>query len=116
MFAGLAVVLTELLGAAGGAAPLVVALLVIGSGAGLFASSFFTAALKVVRQQEVGSAAGLINAVHQFGGMLGVALLGSVYLGPGSGAAFWTTAALVVACFATGALMAGPKGFPPPLA
>ncbi|GAB2831383.1 MFS transporter [Lentzea nigeriaca] len=107
MFAGLVAVLAGLLGAVEGPVPRLVALLVVGSGVGLFTSSFFTAALNVVRPQEVGSAAGLLNAVQQLGGTLGVALLGSVYLGSGAGAAFWTAATLVVACFATGALIPG---------
>ena len=40
--------------------------------------SFFTTVLDHVRSHETGSAAGLLNAVQQLGGTLGVALLGSV--------------------------------------
>lgn len=39
---------------------------------------FFTTVLDHVRSHETGSAAGLLNAVQQLGGTLGVALLGSV--------------------------------------
>ncbi|MFE2067784.1 hypothetical protein ACFXDH_36330 [Streptomyces sp. NPDC059467] len=37
-------------------------------------------ALKPLRPQEVGSAAGALNAVQQLGATLGVAALGSTYL------------------------------------
>ncbi|WP_460656188.1 MFS transporter [Kribbella endophytica] len=57
-----------------------VALGIAGVGAGLFTTPFFTAALQRVRPAETGSAAGLLNAVQQFGGTVGVALLGSVFL------------------------------------
>ncbi|MEU9477621.1 MFS transporter [Streptomyces sp. NPDC048191] len=63
------------------------ALALIGLGAGLFTPAFFTLALLPLRPQEVGSAAGLLNAVQQLGATLGVAVLGSVYLagrGPGA--------------------------------
>lgn len=113
MYAGLVVVLAGLLGAiaayqSGGFVFLLAALLVIGLGVGLFSPAFFTAALHVVSSQEIGSAAGLINAVQQLGGTLGVAVLGSVYLGAasgGAGAAFWTATALIVVSLATAALM-----------
>ncbi|MEW5355743.1 MFS transporter [Streptomyces sp. 16-176A] len=57
------------------------ALALTGLGAGLFTPPFFTAALGAVGPQETGSAAGLLNAVQQLGGTLGVALVGGVYLG-----------------------------------
>ncbi|MEU6477685.1 MFS transporter [Streptomyces sp. NPDC047017] len=89
---------------------LLVALAVVGLGAGLFTPAFFTLALKPLRPQEIGSAAGLLNAVQQLGATLGVAVLGSVYLGlarPGGPAAaphavqtaFWAAAALVAVAF-----------------
>ncbi|WP_051452166.1 MFS transporter [Actinospica robiniae] len=56
-----------------------VALAVVGVGGGLFSPTFFTTALHQVRPQEIGSAAGLLNAVQQLGATLGVAVLGSVY-------------------------------------
>ncbi|WP_438484803.1 MFS transporter [Streptomyces sp. S186] len=55
------------------------ALAVAGLGQGLYAVPFFTTALHHVRPHETGSAAGLLNAVQQLGGTLGVALLGSVF-------------------------------------
>ncbi|WP_171162932.1 MFS transporter [Streptomyces sp. I05A-00742] len=56
------------------------ALTVAGIGAGLFTPPFFTTALRAVGPQETGSAAGLLNAVQQLGGTLGVAVVGGVYL------------------------------------
>ncbi|MEU0601666.1 MFS transporter [Streptomyces sp. NPDC006393] len=93
--------------------PLLYALGVIGLGVGLFTPAFFTIALKPLRPQEIGSAAGLLNAVQQLGATLGVAVLGSIYLsGAGSSggpsaalhavqAAFWVAAGLVVVTFAS---------------
>lgn len=128
MFAGLAVLLTGVLAAiaayqtspSGYPRLLLPALAVAGLGAGLFTTPFFSTALHLVRPQETGSAAGLLNAVQQFGGTLGVAVLGSIYLGaarPGGHAAalravqhaFWIAAALVVATALTATLMTRPR-------
>ncbi|MFI6638963.1 MFS transporter [Streptomyces sp. NPDC050504] len=90
--------------------PLLGALGVIGVGAGLFSPAFFSISLHPLEPQEIGSAAGLLNAVQQLGATLGVAVLGSVYLNsavPGGAAAslhaiqvaFWVAAALVVVSF-----------------
>ncbi|WP_339133833.1 MFS transporter [Streptomyces sp. f51] len=57
------------------------ALAVAGLGTGLFTPPFFSTALGGVGPQETGSAAGLLNAVQQLGGTLGVAVVGGVYLG-----------------------------------
>ncbi|MER6072247.1 MFS transporter [Streptomyces sp. NPDC001817] len=83
------------------------ALALVGLGAGLFTPAFFTLALHPLRPQEVGSAAGLLNAVQQLGATLGVALLGSTYLaatGPSAPqAACWVGAGLLgVAWVASG--------------
>ncbi|WP_037079429.1 MFS transporter [Pseudonocardia spinosispora] len=122
MFAGLAVLLVGL-GAAVAvyamAAPtgyptlLLPALGVTGLGVGLFSPAFFSTALHRLRPTEIGSAAGLINAVQQLGGTLGVAVLGKLFFrGLASGSAlsgaqlaFTVAAALVTATFATAALM-----------
>ncbi|MEU6147185.1 MFS transporter [Streptomyces sp. NPDC047081] len=106
MYAGLGVLLAGIGGgvaayaAAGpGAYPraLLPALAVIGLGAGLFSPSFFTLALAPLGPREIGSAAGLLNAVQQLGATLGVAILGSVYLHDAGSAegAFWVGAGLV---------------------
>ncbi len=96
--------------------PLLFALAVVGIGVGLFSPAFFTIALRPLRPQEIGSAAGLLNAVQQLGATLGVAVLGSVYLGSaGDGGpsaalhaaqvAFWVAVALVVVGFVTSRMM-----------
>ncbi|WP_433183950.1 MFS transporter [Actinoallomurus sp. CA-150999] len=131
MFVGLAVMLAGLLaavavyaGARPGAYPwaLLGALGLCGIGNGLFTVPFFTTALTRVRPHETGSAAGLLNAVQQFGGTLGTALLGTVFFrslatgsrtggGPGAaslhavGLTFWLAAGLLVAAAVTAALM-----------
>ncbi|WP_369392628.1 MFS transporter [Streptomyces sp. CG1] len=88
------------------------ALALVGLGAGLFTPAFFTLALHPLRPHELGSAAGLLNAVQQLGATLGVAVLGSVYLnGPGTHApqtACWVAAALLaVAWVASGRVGTG---------
>lgn len=105
--------------------PLLAALALAGAGNGLFTVPFFTTALSRVRAHETGSAAGLLNAVQQFGGTFGVALLGTAFLhGFAAGVqshatsgraaldaiqlALWIAAALVVAAAGTAALM-GPS-------
>lgn len=99
--------------------PLLGAVTVEGLGVGLFCSSFFAAALGAVRPQEIGSAAGLLNAVQQLGATLGVAVLGSVYLGlagrtaasslRAGQAAFWAGAALLIPAAAGSALLHRPQ-------
>jgi len=54
-------------------------LAVCGLGTGLFTPTFFASALHHVRPQEIGSAAGLLNAVQQLGATLGVAVLGTLF-------------------------------------
>ncbi|SED61060.1 drug resistance transporter, EmrB/QacA subfamily [Amycolatopsis tolypomycina] len=99
MFAGLALLLTGILAAlTAGAGAYPWALALCGLGMGTFTVPFFTAALHRVRPAETGSAAGLLNAVQQLGGTLGVAALGGLYLGTGTvAAALGVAAALVVA-------------------
>jgi len=96
MFAGLALLLAGTLALALDGAR-VGALAVCGLGMGTFTVPFFSAALDRVRPPETGSAAGLLNAVQQLGGTLGVALLGGLYLNTGSAAtAFGVAAGLTV--------------------
>ncbi|AOR31466.1 MFS transporter [Streptomyces fodineus] len=80
------------------------ALALVGLGAGLFTPAFFTLALRPLRPHEVGSAAGLLNAVQQLGATLGVAVLGSAYLaGTGPGApqgACWVAVGLLAVAWA----------------
>ncbi|MFB6438341.1 MFS transporter [Streptomyces sp. NPDC056411] len=127
MFAGLAALFLGSLGALAVYAtssparypwPLLLALTAGGLGQGLFAVPFFTTALHRIRPQETGSAAGLLNAAQQFGGTLGVALLGAVFLGAagggtpsaagalrGAGSAFSVGLALLAATGVAAALM-----------
>jgi len=77
------------------------ALALVGLGAGLFTPAFFTLALKPLRPQEVGSAAGALNAVQQLGATLGVAVLGSTYLDGSAEAACAVAVALTGLCWAT---------------
>ncbi|UQS26591.1 MFS transporter [Amycolatopsis thermalba] len=83
------------------------ALGVIGIGAGLFSPAFFTAALHAVRPAEVGSAAGLLNAVQQLGATVGVALLGGVFFGGGTVAAYRIAIVVMIGAAGGSALMAG---------
>lgn len=85
---GLAAATLAYRAAAPGAYPtaLPFALALAGLGTGLFTPPFFTTALGAVGPQETGSAAGLLNAVQQLGGTLGVALIGGVYLDTTGGA------------------------------
>ncbi|GAA3785970.1 MFS transporter [Streptomyces coacervatus] len=96
--------------------PLLFALAVVGVGVGLFSPAFFTIALKRLQPQEIGSAAGLLNAVQQLGATLGVAVLGSVYLGSAHSGdavaglravqtAFWGAVVLVMVSFAVSRMM-----------
>ena len=78
--------------------PLLPALALVGLGNGVFTVPFFTTALSRVRPHETGSAAGLLNAVQQCGGTLGIAVLGSVFLrGASPVTACWIGVALLAA-------------------
>ncbi|RZU01625.1 EmrB/QacA subfamily drug resistance transporter [Kribbella rubisoli] len=108
MYAGLGVLLVGL-----AAAPyaLLPALAVVGFGVGLFTTAFFTEALHRVEPHETGSAAGLLNAVQQFGGTLGVAAFGTIFLHhPASlDRTAWVAVAVVVVTVATAHLMRSPR-------
>ncbi|MGW1067540.1 MFS transporter [Streptomyces aureus] len=80
---GLAAAVLAYRGADPGTYPVLLpaALAVAGLGTGLFTPPFFSTALSGVGPQETGSAAGLLNAVQQLGGTLGVAVMGGIYLG-----------------------------------
>ncbi|WP_265861784.1 hypothetical protein [Streptomyces sp. SKN60] len=79
------------------------ALALAGLGVGLFTAPFFTLALRPVSDQEAGSAAGLLNAVQQLGGTLGVAVTGGVYLTTTSPHQALTTSAALLALTAPAA-------------
>ncbi|WP_328917580.1 MULTISPECIES: DHA2 family efflux MFS transporter permease subunit [unclassified Streptomyces] len=63
-------------------------LLVSGIGLGVVMAPFFDIALAGVSDEETGSASGVLNAVQQLGGSIGVAVLGTVFFsraGQGAG-------------------------------
>ncbi|MEV6416036.1 MFS transporter [Kribbella sp. NPDC051718] len=112
MFIGLATFATGLVLVIAGIR-LPVSLGIAGLGAGLFTTPFFTEALHRVRPTETGSAAGLLNAVQQLGGTIGVALLGTIFfhhLSPthpkaAAESAFWVALILVAAAATSTAFM-----------
>ncbi len=53
--------------------------LVIGLGIGMLISPLFDFILAAVTDREVGSASGVLNAVQQLGGAIGVAAIGTVF-------------------------------------
>ena len=54
-------------------------LLVIGLGMGLFIAPIFDTIIAAVTDAETGSASGVLNAVQQLGGAVGVAVLGTIF-------------------------------------
>jgi EmrB/QacA subfamily drug resistance transporter len=54
-------------------------LLVAGIGMGMVFSPFFGIVLAGVEERETGSAAGTLNAIQQFGGSLGIAVVGTLF-------------------------------------
>ncbi|MEV0621788.1 MFS transporter [Nonomuraea sp. NPDC050404] len=89
--------------------PAVPAMALGGLGLGMFTTPFFSTALARVRPHEIGSAAGLLNAVQQLGGTLGIALLGTLFLRTGAAlTGLWAAGALVIATgFATKFMIGG---------
>ncbi|HKS47656.1 MAG TPA: MFS transporter [Amycolatopsis sp.] len=79
------------------------ALLVSGTGMGMFTVPFFGNALSGVGHHETGSASGLLNAVQQLGSTLGVALLGAAFfhLPPVTGVrlALWVAIGMLAVVF-----------------
>ena len=104
MYVGLGVLLAGLAIAPYALLP---ALALGGVGVGLFTTSFFTEALHRVEPHQTGSAAGLLNAVQQFGGTLGVAAFGTVFLHHpvAIDRSTWVAVAVLVLTVATAHLM-----------
>ncbi|MFL6055390.1 MAG: MFS transporter [Actinoallomurus sp.] len=71
----------SLAGAGIGPWQFVPALTVTGIGMGLLMAPFFDTVLAGVEPHETGSASGTLTAVQQFGGALGVAVLGTIFFG-----------------------------------
>ncbi|TCO52379.1 MFS transporter [Actinocrispum wychmicini] len=79
---------------------LLVPLFVAGLGLGTFTPPFFTNALSQVRPHETGSAAGLLNAVQQFGSTVGVAVLGAVFFHSGPQLPLWLAVGMLAVVMA----------------
>lgn len=85
------------------------ALLVSGIGLGVVMAPFFDIALAGVSDQEAGSASGVLNAVQQLGGSIGVAVLGTAFFsraGHGMGAAAEATLLMAAGTLAVAFLVA----------
>ncbi len=66
---------------------LIAPLLLVGVGMGMVFSSLFAAVLNGVDARHAGSASGLLNAMQQVGGAIGVAVVGVIFFGQISSAA-----------------------------
>ena len=66
-------------GLATASAELIPAQLILGTGIGMLISPLFDFILASVRDHEVGSASGVLNAVQQLAGAIGVAAIGTVF-------------------------------------
>jgi len=66
---------------------MIVPLLLVGVGMGFVFGSLFAAVLNGVDAKHAGSASGVLNAVQQVGGAIGVAVIGVIFFGQLSGAA-----------------------------
>ncbi|MDI2130230.1 MFS transporter [Yinghuangia seranimata] len=60
---------------------LVPALAVMGIGTGLIMAPFFDIAIAGVTDEQTGSASGVLNAIQQLGGSIGIAVFGTVFFG-----------------------------------
>jgi len=79
---------------------LIVPMLLIGIGSALTLPAFTVAVMGAVSQRRSGIVAGVLNAARQTGGALGVAIFGTLVLGPsflaGLHRALWLSAGLVL--------------------
>src|SRR5581483_2304801 len=84
--------------------------LVAGFGSGLIFAPMFDIILADLSDREVGTASGVLNAIQQFAGALGVAVLGTLFFnwlpGHGFGHATELTAWITVGCYALAFLAA----------
>ncbi|MFI5527145.1 MFS transporter [Kitasatospora sp. NPDC051853] len=89
------------------------ALAFAGAGLGAIMAPFFDIALAGVEEHEVGSASGVLNAVQQLGGSIGVAVLGTAFFSwaaadgsaPGAGRTLGLSALALLAAFALAFLL-----------
>ncbi|MGW4897159.1 MFS transporter [Kitasatospora sp. NPDC004240] len=85
---------------------LVPALVLTGFGLGLIMAPFFDIALAGVDDSETGSASGVLNAVQQLGGSVGVAILGTAFFGRATTAGFEEAAGWTLSLTAAGLALA----------
>ncbi|MFJ9520170.1 MFS transporter [Kitasatospora sp. NPDC101801] len=90
---------------------LIPALVVTGFGLGLIMAPFFDIALAGVEEHEVGSASGVMNAVQQLGGSVGVAVLGTAFFSWAGSDGFRPAAGWTLGLTAVGLLIAAALAF-----
>jgi EmrB/QacA subfamily drug resistance transporter len=90
---------------------LIAALAVTGFGMGLLFAPFFDIALAGVTDQESGSAAGVLNAVQQLGGSIGVAAFGTGFFSWAASHGFVQATGWTMGCTAVALLVAAALGF-----
>ncbi|MFC1411709.1 MFS transporter [Streptacidiphilus sp. N1-12] len=90
---------------------LIAGLAVTGLGMGLLIAPFFDIALAGVTDQESGSAAGVLNAVQQLGGSIGIAALGTGFFSWASSRGFVQATGWTMGCTAAALLVAAAVGF-----
>ena len=90
---------------------LIAALAVTGLGMGLLIAPFFDIALAGVTDQESGSAAGVLNAVQQLGGSIGVAALGTGFFSWAASHGFVRATGWTMGCTAAALLVSAVLGF-----
>lgn len=90
---------------------LVPAMTVTGFGLGLIMAPFFDIALAGVDEAETGSASGVLNAVQQLGGSVGVAVLGTAFFGWAASDGFERAAGWTLGLTTAGLALAFVVGF-----
>ena len=90
---------------------LIAGLAVTGLGMGLLIAPFFDIALAGVTDQESGSAAGVLNAVQQLGGSIGIAALGTGFFSWATSHGYVQATGWTMACTAAMLLVAAALGF-----
>ncbi|MHA6765063.1 MFS transporter [Streptacidiphilus sp. PAMC 29251] len=89
---------------------LIAGLAVTGFGMGLLMAPFFDIALAGVTDQETGSAAGVLNAVQQLGGSIGVAALGTGFFSWATSHGYVQATGWTLGCTAAALLVAAAVG------
>ncbi|MFC1439624.1 MFS transporter [Streptacidiphilus sp. N1-10] len=90
---------------------LIAGLAVTGLGMGLLMAPFFDIALAGVTDQQAGSAAGVLNAVQQLGGSIGVAALGTGFFSWAASSGFVHATGWTLGLTAAGLVVSAALGF-----